>query len=142
MASSAELISAKCDQVKALLLHKNSSYGNSALHPVRIFSRADAAAGLQVRIDDKLSRIASGSTCYNEDTVLDLIGYLVLYSIAQEEAAAISSNADADYAGGGGGGGGAGGALAMAARAIGVQGDGSCSQATLHHGLPRKQPPA
>lgn len=67
-----------------LLVEKNAAYGNSALDPVRIFSKADAIEGLNQRIDDKLSRIARGSEYPGEDTVRDLIGYLVLRLIAEE----------------------------------------------------------
>lgn len=71
-----------CDQVRELLLAKNRAYGDSALAPLRVFSRADAQAGLRVRIDDKLSRIAQGQDQGGEDTLLDLIGYLILLRIA------------------------------------------------------------
>ena len=54
-------IATVCDEIKAMLLEKNLSYGNSALAPLRIFSRADPVEQLNVRIDDKLSRIARGS---------------------------------------------------------------------------------
>ena len=67
-----------------LLVAKNAAYGNSALDPVRIFSKADAIEGLNQRIDDKLSRIARGSEYPGEDTIRDLIGYLVLRLIAEE----------------------------------------------------------
>ena len=36
-----------------------------------------------MRIDDKLSRLARGTDYADEDTVLDLIGYLVLLRIAE-----------------------------------------------------------
>ena len=49
-----------CDEIKSLLLEKNAKYGNSALDPVRIFSRASAEEQILVRIDDKLSRIMHG----------------------------------------------------------------------------------
>lgn len=65
-----------------MLCEKNRAYGNSALDPVRIFSRADAVEQIKVRIDDKLSRLQRGSDA-GEDTVRDLIGYLVLLRIAQ-----------------------------------------------------------
>jgi len=45
------------DEVVDMLLRKNLAYGDSALNPLRVFSKADAGAGLRVRIDDKLSRI-------------------------------------------------------------------------------------
>ena len=37
-----------------------------------------------MRIDDKLSRIRNGNNSFNEDTILDLIGYLVLLKIAED----------------------------------------------------------
>jgi len=58
---------------------------------------------LKVRIDDKLSRMIRGFSYENEDTILDLIGYLVLYSIAlhrqtsaQQETAAQLKRASED----------------------------------------------
>lgn len=76
-------IIAVCREVESLLLEKNRAYGNSALSPVRIFSKADTLEQLKVRIDDKLSRMASSPTAFGEDVVLDLLGYLVLLRIAQ-----------------------------------------------------------
>lgn len=75
--STAERIASVCDEVKSLLLAKNAAYGDSAANPVRIFSKVDAIEQLNVRIDDKLSRLARGSNA-GEDTELDLIGYLIL----------------------------------------------------------------
>jgi hypothetical protein len=75
-----------CDDVKCVLLEKNRTYGNSALEPLRIFSRADPAEQLNVQIDDKLSRIARGSEFGGDDTELDLIGYLVLRRVARSVA--------------------------------------------------------
>ena len=79
----AAAIAQVCDDVKRVLLEKNRTYGNSALDPVRIFSRADPVEQLNVRIDDKLSRIARGSEYAGDDTELDLIGYLVLRRVAR-----------------------------------------------------------
>ena len=77
-------ISAICDDIKELLLYKNRKYGNSALKPVRIFSKSDSVEQILVRIDDKLNRIQQGSGLLDEDedVVVDLIGYLVLLKIA------------------------------------------------------------
>lgn len=69
------------NEVRDTLIAKNKAYGNSALEPVRVFSTADPVEQLRVRIDDKLSRLKS-SAVDNEDTVLDLMGYLVLLRIA------------------------------------------------------------
>ena len=75
------------DDITAMLIVKNRAYGNSALDPVRIFSMASPIAQLEVRIDDKLSRIARsperGKDHMGEDVVRDLIGYLILLLIAQ-----------------------------------------------------------
>jgi hypothetical protein len=72
-----------CNQIKSLLLLKNKAYGDSALEPVRIFSKNDSLDGLLVRIDDKLSRIKNIGVSSNdtEDTLMDLIGYLVLLKV-------------------------------------------------------------
>lgn len=67
-----------------MLVAKNAAYGNSALEPVRCFSRASPVEQLNVRIDDKLSRLMRGSAA-GEDVVLDLIGYLVLLRLARTE---------------------------------------------------------
>lgn len=72
-------------QIEDMLIQKNQAYGNSALDPVRVFSKMDTKEQLLVRIDDKLSRIARGSTFPGEDTIDDLIGYLVLLKIAMKE---------------------------------------------------------
>ena len=85
--TTADLITAECNAIKAMLLDKNARYGDSAMHPRRIFSRADHLEQLKVRIDDKLSRIATmGPDDADEDTVGDLIGYLVLLRIARRRA--------------------------------------------------------
>ena len=77
-------ISAICDDIKELLLYKNRKYGNSALRPVRIFSKSDSVEQILVRIDDKLNRIQQGAGLLDEDedVIVDLIGYLVLLKIA------------------------------------------------------------
>jgi len=73
-----------CDSIKRLLIEKNKRYGDSALTPVRVFSKASTVEQLLVRIDDKLSRIKSGAglLANDEDVIQDLIGYLVLLKIA------------------------------------------------------------
>ena len=73
-----------CDDIKALLLEKNAKYGDSALNPKRIFSTSGSTEQILVRIDDKLSRIATRGYRgeQDEDTLSDLIGYLVLLKVA------------------------------------------------------------
>tara|TARA_R100001015_G_C4624196_1_gene182275 strand:- start:106 stop:450 length:345 start_codon:yes stop_codon:yes gene_type:complete len=77
-------ISGVCDEIKELLIQKNKKYGNSALNPCRVFSKASATEQLLVRIDDKLNRIMKGAglLATDEDVVNDLIGYLVLLKIS------------------------------------------------------------
>lgn len=73
-----------CDEIKQLLIEKNKKYGDSALTPCRIFSKADSVEQILVRIDDKLNRIQKGAglVTSDEDVINDLIGYLVLLKIA------------------------------------------------------------
>ena len=77
-----DLIAAECDALKAMLLAKNEAYGNSAIDPVRIFSKADAEEQLRVRIDDKLSRIVRGVAA-GEVVEQDLAGHLILLRVAR-----------------------------------------------------------
>lgn len=70
-----------CKEISDLLKEKNKSYGDAALNPVRIFSKQNSSEQLKVRIDDKLSRLARGNEYPGDDTVKDLLGYLVLLLI-------------------------------------------------------------
>ena len=83
MTKTQEEISAVCNDIKELLLYKNKQYGDSALNPSRIFSKASAVEQILVRIDDKLNRIKKGKGLIStdEDVIQDLIGYLVLLKI-------------------------------------------------------------
>jgi hypothetical protein len=72
-----DLIEYECLEIAEMLKDKNRAYGNSFSDPVRIFSTATPEEGLNIRIDDKLSRIARGQNA-GEDAELDLIGYLIL----------------------------------------------------------------
>lgn len=76
-------IANQCDQLKDTLLEKNRKYGNSALSPVRLFSKADPVEQIRVRIDDKLSRLQSSHLDDTEDTEMDLAGDLVLLKVAK-----------------------------------------------------------
>ena len=66
-----------------MLIEKNRAYGDSALDPVRIFSKASTIEQILVRIDDKLSRLARGSAD-GEDVENDLMGYLVILRVARK----------------------------------------------------------
>lgn len=69
-----------CNSLVDFLEAKNKNYGNSALEPVRIFSKSDSESQLYSRIDDKLSRIKNSQELRKND-VVDLMGYLVLLCI-------------------------------------------------------------
>ena len=77
------------EELETGLIEKNDAYGDSALNPVRCFARdLDTEAQIRVRLDDKLSRIMRGELKFGsdvaaEDVMRDLLGYLVLYRIAQ-----------------------------------------------------------
>jgi len=79
-----EKITIACDQIKALLIEKNRKYGDSAMSPMRIFSKADSQEQIKVRIDDKLNRIMNQQADDIEDSVTDLIGYLILLKISKQ----------------------------------------------------------
>lgn len=81
-------IDAVCSELCAMLQAKNEAYGDSALDPVRVFSKASIIEQLLVRIDDKLSRLQRGSAA-GEDVEMDLLGYLVLLRIARKRAAEV-----------------------------------------------------
>ena len=80
-------ISKTMGEITKFLLDKNDQYGDSALQPIRIFSRADKTEQLKVRIDDKLNRLMQGNASLesDEDVVKDLIGYLVLLLVNMRE---------------------------------------------------------
>ena len=69
--------------MKNLLLEKNRNYGDSATNPANVFSSGSAVDSICARIDDKLMRIQNkGINDKTEDTVSDLIGYLILLKVA------------------------------------------------------------
>lgn len=72
------------NEIESMLLRKNRKYGDSALTPINIFSGSSAADQLRCRIDDKLSRIKCNPADEDEDTLLDLIGYLILLRVVQD----------------------------------------------------------
>lgn len=72
--------------IRDLLLKKNKAYGNSAIIPIRMFSKVNPLEQINVRIDDKLSRIGYGIDKEEiiEDTEQDLIGYLILKRVVKK----------------------------------------------------------
>ena len=82
-APSAREILEVCLELALFLIEKNRAYGDSALKPVRVFSKADPAEQIRVRMDDKLSRLMRGEAA-GEDALKDLVGYWVLLQIADK----------------------------------------------------------
>lgn len=78
-----------CLDIAHMLIKKNISYGNSALDPVRIFSKAGPKEQLYVRIDDKLNRLIKGEEYPGDNDIDDLIGYLILLKVAKEFAISV-----------------------------------------------------
>lgn len=71
------------EEITTLLKSKNKAYGNTALNPTNIFSKLSASEAICARIDDKLARISNkGINDETEDTVDDLIGYLLLLKMS------------------------------------------------------------
>jgi len=74
-----------CSSIATMLEEKNKKYGDSALNPRRIFSKASPKEQILVRIDDKLTRLSNQNIDEDEDVIDDLIGYLILLKIAQQK---------------------------------------------------------
>ena len=74
------------EEIKMMLLEKNEQYGDSALSPNRIFSKASTNEQIKVRIDDKLNRLMLGNDSIesDEDVIRDLIGYLILLLVSYD----------------------------------------------------------
>jgi len=83
MKETESLIKEVCKSVQKLLIQKNKNYGDSAISPSNIFCRLSAIDSICARIDDKLMRIQNkGINDETEDTITDLIGYLILLKVA------------------------------------------------------------
>jgi hypothetical protein len=94
------LIAEECYALRDLLISKNRKYNNSALDPVRIFSKASPHEQILVRLDDKISRLRSGQLDDDEDVIQDLLGYLILLRIARRlNAAQVAAQLDESLAG-------------------------------------------
>ncbi len=77
-----EVIHEVCAELARFLCEKNDAYGNSIFDPVRIFCKLPTEDQINVRIDDKLSRLMRGQAA-GEDTVRDLAGYLILKMVSE-----------------------------------------------------------
>ena len=77
------LIREACNQMADFLIAKNKAYGNSAMEPIRVFSKSGPLEQINVRLDDKLSRIMKGEEYTGDDNEFDLEGYLVLKRVCK-----------------------------------------------------------
>lgn len=73
-----ECIEQVCAEMRNFLIAKNGSYGNSVGDPVRIFSTAGPLEQINIRIDDKISRMMRGHGMPTDNDEIDLTGYLLL----------------------------------------------------------------
>ena len=87
MSDFAKRVAETAARVVNLLRIKNEQYGDSVQQPLRVFSKLDSQAGIRVRIDDKLSRLARGNDSIENDIdiVDDLIGYLIMLRMMMED---------------------------------------------------------
>lgn len=78
--SGMEILSA-CLSLAEFLAAKNISYGNAAIEPLRIFSKASSKEQLFIRVDDKLNRLFQGKEYPGDDVLKDLAGYYILLQV-------------------------------------------------------------
>lgn len=76
-----EKLSIVLSDLEKNLIKKNRKYGNSALEPIRVFSKSATDEQLNVRMDDKLSRIKNRQHDEDEEPEFDLAGYLILKEV-------------------------------------------------------------
>lgn len=78
------------DGLKAVVLEKNSRYGNSALAPLNVFATEKrmnnaeipiATKEIMTRLDDKLSRVKNSDDLRKND-IADIIGYIALLCVS------------------------------------------------------------
>jgi len=74
----------QCLDIAKLLLRKNKKYDNSAFESVNIFSNQNAVEKVRGRIDSKIKRIQKSDPDDQEDSIMDLIGYLIILKILEQ----------------------------------------------------------
>lgn len=67
-----------CNEMAEFLISKNESYGNSIADPIKIFSKTDTLEQINVRLDDKFSRIIRGKEYPGDNDLKDISGYYIL----------------------------------------------------------------
>ena len=72
------------DPIVELLLSKNASYGDAYKETCPL-TKLPPDVALKVRIGDKVRRLSLGREYGQEDTLTDLLGYLVLLRVLENE---------------------------------------------------------
>lgn len=68
-----------CNEMAEFLCGKNNSYGGSAFTDVSLGGKTiKAADAIKVRMADKIKRLTSGQEYGSDDTMKDLLGYLII----------------------------------------------------------------
>ena len=80
LTSTQEKIYEIMEGLETFLITKNKRYGNSAIEPLKVFSKNIANDSILTRIDDKLSRIKNSDE-HRKNDIVDLLGYLVLLCV-------------------------------------------------------------
>ena len=74
----------KCDEIRDLLLEKNSSYGNAVFERGVLFD-VDPLYAIQAKINDKLNRIKNSNTYLSDNDLMDVTGYFILLQVLRED---------------------------------------------------------
>lgn len=77
------MIEAECAYISDMLYQKNLKYQNSVLSSSGVFSKLDPIERINVRMEDKLSRLQNG-LADDEDAEMDLAGYLILKRVVSK----------------------------------------------------------
>jgi hypothetical protein len=78
-----EKVDGVLNKVRQTLILKNQEYGDAALNPLHVFSTLPSEERIKARLDEKLSRLVKGKG-NQEDTILDLLGGLVLLKLSKD----------------------------------------------------------
>ena len=76
-----------CMDLAVFLIEKNRRYGNSAIKPIRVLSKANEQEQIFIRMDDKLSRLMSMDASIDDkyEALKDFVGYWVLLEVQRGE---------------------------------------------------------
>ncbi len=78
-----EKIDYVCNNFALFLKEKNKRYGDSAISPIKIFSKSDSGSQICNRIDDKLGRVKNSIELKKNDCA-DILGYMILLMIEKD----------------------------------------------------------